>query len=132
MNDIANIELFDSETIQTDDSTDRSTLDSDISILFGESFYTGKSHRDVFTQLVSNLVLSAELDKLTPLMSPNEPNTVQIIGNREHISNKGTKLTKPIELTKYHMYVNFSKVGLYNQIQKLAELTGKKVIFERW
>lgn len=132
LNDIANIELFDSETIQTDDSTDRSTLDSDISILFGESFYTGKSYRDVFTQLVSNLVLSAELDKLTPLMSPNEPNTVQIIGNREHISNKGKKLTKPIELTKYHMYINFSKVGLYNQIQKLAELTGKKVIFERW
>ncbi|HAP8955797.1 TPA: hypothetical protein IV340_002753 [Enterococcus faecium] len=42
------------------------------------------------------------------------------------------KLTKPIELTKYHMYVNFSKIGLYNQIKKLAELTGKKVIFERW
>ncbi|EGO8064982.1 GIY-YIG nuclease family protein, partial [Enterococcus faecalis] len=52
--------------------------------------------------------------------------------NREHISAKGAKLTKPIELTKYHMYVNFSKIGLYNQIKKLAELTGKKVIFERW
>ncbi|EGO8908450.1 GIY-YIG nuclease family protein, partial [Enterococcus faecalis] len=103
-----------------------------ISIIFGESLYTGKSYRDVFTQLVSNLVLSAELDKLIPLMSPNEPNTVQILGNREHISAKGTKLTKPIELTKYHMYVNFSKIGLYNQIKKLAELTGKKVIFERW
>ncbi|HDT8053721.1 TPA: GIY-YIG nuclease family protein, partial [Enterococcus faecalis] len=91
-----------------------------------------KSYRDVFTQLVSNLVLSAELDKLIPLMSPNEPTTVQILGNREHISAKGAKLTKPIELTKYHMYVNFSKIGLYNQIKKLAELTGKKVIFERW
>lgn len=121
LNDVANIDLFDSEHIQTEDNSDNSTLNSHISIIFGESLYTGKSYRDVFTQLVSNLVLSAELDKLIPLMSPNEPTTVQILGNREHISAKGAKLTKPIELTKYHMYVNFSKIGLYNQIKKLGE-----------
>jgi len=132
LNNVANIDLFDSETSQSDDSHVYSTLNSNISIIFGESLYTGKSYRDVFTHLVSNLVLSSDFDKLISLMSSNEPNTGQIIGNREHISAKGTRLTKPIELTKYHMYVNFSKIGLYNQIQKLSELTGKKVIFERW
>src|SRR5574340_1241933 len=48
LNDVANIDLFDSEHIQTEDNSDNSTLNSHISIIFGESLYTGKSYRDVF------------------------------------------------------------------------------------
>lgn len=132
LNDVANIDLFDAEPIHTDDSNENTSISNNPSFIFGESLYTGKSYRDVFTQLVSDLVLSADFDKLTPLMSSNEPNTVQIIGNREHITATGKRLTKPIELTKYHMYVNFSKTELYKQIKKISKLTGKKVIFKRW
>lgn len=132
LNDIANINLIDLEIIETEDNNEYSSPNDDISIIFGDSLYTGESCRSVFMQVVSNLVLSVEFDKLSSLVSPKEPTTVQIIGNKDRISAKGIILTKPIEKTRYHLYVNFSKVDLYKQIKKLSELIGKKVIFERW
>ncbi len=50
----------------------------------------------------------------------------------KRISGKGTLLTKQIESSKYHVYVNFSKQGLCTQINRMAKLTDKQVHFERW
>lgn len=130
--DIANIDLFEVEELESGiDSPNPSPNDS-ASIKFGEATYTGKSCRAVFIQLVSKLLLSSEIEKLTDLITIDEPNTLQIIGTMKRISGKGTVLTKQIESSKYHVYVNFSKQGLCTQINRIAKLTDKQVHFERW
>lgn len=103
-----------------------------ISVLFGDKQYTGTSYRSVFVQIVSDIVVSDKMDNLTSLINISEPNSTQIIGTSERILPKGTKLTKPIASSNYHVYVNFSKNDLHKRISKLSELTQQQVIFERW
>jgi hypothetical protein len=130
--DIANIDLFEVEELESGIDSQNSNLNDSVSIKFGEATYTGKSCRGVFIQLVSKLLLSAEIEKLTDLITLDEPNTLQIIGTMKRISGKGTVLTKQIESSKYHVYVSFSKQGLCTQINRMAKLTDKQVHFERW
>ena len=129
--DIANIDLFVSDDTEFD-RVDSTPNNDTISILFGRQHYTGSSYRDVFIKLVSTLVLSSDIAKLTDLINSTEPNTVQIIGTLERVSGQGKKLTKAIDSSKYHVYVNFSKDALYKKIQILANLTNNKLTFERW
>lgn len=131
--DIANIDLFNKDYEEPDVNVSNTLKNVDtISVLFGNKQYTGTSYRDVFVQIVSDIVVSDKMDNLTSLINISEPNTTQIIGTSEHISSKGTKLTKPVESSNYYVYVNFSKDALHKQISKLSELTKLPVIFERW
>ena len=131
--DIANIDLFNIDHDEPDIRAAAMPNNRDtISVRFNKHRYNGVSYRDVFFKLISNLVLSPEIEKLTSLISRSEPNTVQIIGTKQRISGKGTKLTKSIRSSSYYVYVNFSKNGLYKNIKKLAELTEHQVIFDRW
>lgn len=131
--DIANIDLFSIEENERDIEHSTSITNKDIvSILFGESRYTGNSYREVFTKLIEKLVLSSEIKNLTDIIINSEPNTVQILGTKSRTSGKGKKLTTPIASSKYYVYTNFSKEGLYNKINKLAKLTGNEIFFEKW
>lgn len=51
---------------------------------------------------------------------------------KERISKTGTKLTRRIGSSKYYVYIDFLKVALYNQINRLAKLTDKVVKFKEW
>jgi hypothetical protein len=135
--DIANIDLFNKDYEESDVNVSIApNSEGTISVLFGNKGnskqYAGTYYRDVFVQIVSDIVVSNKMETLTSLISISEPTTSQIIGTSERISPKGTKLTKPVESTDYYVYVNFSKDDLHKQISKLADLTKLPVIFEKW
>lgn len=131
--DIANIDLFtiDAEEPDTDLSNFINNGDP-ILVQFGDKLYTGNSYRELFFNLLSNLILSTEIENLVPIISQSEPSTVQIIGTKERVSAQGKKLTKQVEPSKYYIYINFSKDYLYKKISELAHLTNKPVIFKKW
>lgn len=128
--DIANIDLFDLEENELESSLDENT--DSVSIFLGSIRYTGKSYREVFINALSDLLTSTFIKDLSPIICNNEPNTINIVGTMPKISPKGAKLTRKIDSTNYHIYINFSKNVLQAQLKKIAKLTNQKLIFEKW
>lgn len=127
---IANINLFDLDRNELDSSLDENT--DSVAIFLDSIRYTGKSYREIFINVLSNLLTSTFITALSPIICNHEPNTINIVGTVPKISPKGTKLTRKIDNTDYHVYINFSKNSLHAQLEKIAKLTNQKLIFEKW
>jgi len=131
--DIANIDLFAMKNSDLEHNDQSSTLsNNNFEVTFNDISYKGSSHIEILTKLVSDLIKSPENQKLAPLISFNVPNTVQIIGTQPLITGSGRKLTRPIEATQYHLYINLSKEAMSKKMNKLAQLTQHVVSFEKW
>lgn len=89
--------------------------------------YTGPSARQIFINVITDVLKFESLALLTPLISDNEPNTVKFIGTTARISKSGTELTKKVNGTPYHIYINYSKDMLRKRLEAVAKATEKPI-----
>lgn len=132
LSDIANINLFDSDYPQKGDSIDTINETGNAMVKFNNKKYSASSCRQIFIDIMVDLVNSDLFERLAPVISNAEPSTIYLLGNLPKVSNNGTKLTRSIENTPYHLYVNFSKADLMQKLKMIAKLTKQEIFFKIW
>ena len=129
LNDIVNLDVFDSGSAEV---LPQSHDKQNVIVTFGENRYVGGSYREVFIMIVLEIMTSSLSDQIATMITIDKPNTIKIIGTAARVSGKGTKLTRPIAGTSYHLYVNFSKAALAQQLAKIAKKVNRQIQFDCW
>ncbi|MCK8617737.1 GIY-YIG nuclease family protein [Fructobacillus sp. M158] len=122
LTNVANIDLFENNEepeINNDSGHNK--------IKFNDKIYMGKSGRQVFLDVMVDVLTSEEVESLSPIMTDEEPTATAFIGLEERISKNGVRLTKPIPDTSYYVYTCYSRERLQNRLEKMASLLGKEI-----
>ncbi|CAH1855193.1 hypothetical protein SAMN05216341_1058 [Leuconostocaceae bacterium R-53105] len=123
---IANIDLLEENPIEENEPEENNDTDQKF-VNYNGKKYTGPSARQIFITVITDVLKFESLALLTPLISDNEPNTVKFIGTTARISKSGTELTKKVNGTPYHIYINYSKDMLRKRLEVVAKATEKPI-----
>lgn len=95
--------------------------------LLGKRFY-GSANREIFLDIIAYLIDNGYLNKLSSFISETpEPTYSCFIGTESVTTDKGNKLTKNIQQTKYYIYVNYSKRDIISILKKISHILNVKI-----